>query len=330
MAVQLWKLASRGLYSGALPTKRFPHNNIILADLHRRHVHVNTIVDEDNREDVREKGSEFFERLQRKGVDSRHRKSFLSLYQYLLKAGVDKNNLESQFFGTPDLITYPLSDWKNFCKIMAGGGVPIDIVFKNISQCPDLLQISEKKLEHFAEKLSFLNIGKYSVMELVQQNPQVFAHPPNAIIKRVRKLSEIFVAKDLRTLIKNNQNVITDQWDTIDEKISYIHEVMGLKQDQIVASQALEKSLLHIKIRHQFLYRAGLYKTPKLTKDSNSHKINADLSMITDTSNKFFVNKIARLTEDEYEVFCRMMKEEDDSFSDDEESDGSYSDEDEE
>ncbi|XP_066947923.1 transcription termination factor 4, mitochondrial [Macrobrachium rosenbergii] len=102
---------------------------------------------------------------------------------------------------------------------------------------------------------------------------------------------------------------------------------MGLEQAQIAASEALQKSLFHIKVRHQFLYRAGLYKTPELAKDSKSHKQNADLSLITDTSNKFFVNKIARLTESEYEVFYRMMKEEHDLMSDDEESDGSYSDE---
>ncbi|XP_064122763.1 uncharacterized protein LOC135226980 [Macrobrachium nipponense] len=326
MAVRLLKIGSRGIYSGVLQWKCIPLSNVLGADLSRRHLNVNAVMEDDSR-DTRRKGLELFETLHGKGIDNRHRNSFLSLYQYLLDFGVDQKTLQSQFLGTPDLVKYPVSQWKNFCEVMVSGGMPADIAFKNIVYCPDILQINRKALEQHIEKLSLIYIGNHSLLDLVQSNPRVFAFPPKAIVGRLRKLSTMFVPGDLKVLVKNNPSIVTDKWDTVNEKILYIHEMMGLEQAQIAASEALQKSLFHIKVRHQFLYRAGLYKTPDLAKDKKSYKQNADLSLIMDTSNKFFVNKIARLTEPEYEVFYRMMKEEHDSISDDEDSDGSHSDE---
>lgn len=71
----------------------------------------------------------------------------------------------------------------------------------------------------------------------------------------------------------------------------FILQVMGLEQPQIAASQALQKSLLHIKIRHLFLSRAGIYVKPNLLRDKMSYKRNPSLSDITDTSNRFFANR---------------------------------------
>ena len=66
---------------------------------------------------------------------------------------------------------------------------------------------------------------------------------------------------------------------------------MGLEQPHIASARCLKHPLLHIKTRHLFLLRAGLYKTPNLKKDRQSHRRNPSLTDILDTSDRRFTNR---------------------------------------
>lgn len=283
---------------------------------------------ESAKEDFKKRGFELFKAIQCKGMDSYgySEKHLTSLYQYLLDIGIKPSSIEAQFLETPDLGKYSLETWKKVCETLVKNGVPSDSVFRNIALCPHLLKFNSNLLEQHVKRYSEMQIGKQSILEIAQRNPQLYMCPPRAIRRQIGMLSALFPPAELKNLIKNNPNILTEDWNTVSEKIMYIHEVMGLEQPHIAASESLQKSLLHLKTRHQFLYRAGLYITPNLLRDKRSDKKNANLSLIMDTSNKYFTNKIARLTDYEYDVFCNIMKEEHDFIASDSELSDSDSD----
>ena len=66
---------------------------------------------------------------------------------------------------------------------------------------------------------------------------------------------------------------------------------MGLSQEEAVETKVLSKSFVHIRTRHEFLKRAGLYTKPKLYRDKQGHKKGIPLTLIMDTSDRYFGNK---------------------------------------
>ncbi|XP_042866316.1 transcription termination factor 4, mitochondrial-like [Penaeus japonicus] len=276
---------------------------------------------QNNDVDVKAKSSDISRVLQNKGIYRFSEEQIASIYQLLLDLGIKTKNIDSQLLETPDILNYPAEKWNDICEVFVENGISSYNIFKNIVMYPELLQNRPSKLRDNLLQYRAITIGKENVLQLIQRYPVLYLVPPSKIRKRLTLLNAIFAPAELRPLIRNNPNILCDSWQEVSDKMMYIHTVMGLEQPQIAASQALQKSLLHIKIRHLFLSRAGIYVKPNLLRDKMSYKRNPSLSDITDTSNRFFANRVAKLTEEEYRVFSEMMREElDTSHSDSDDS----------
>jgi hypothetical protein len=66
--------------------------------------------------------------------------------------------------------------------------------------------------------------------------------------------------------------------------------------------------LQHVKTRHAFLVRAGLFDSSK-GKDGERNP-NARLDQIIDTTDNSFCAKFAKLEVDEYSTFCKLFDKE--------------------
>jgi len=67
----------------------------------------------------------------------------------------------------------------------------------------------------------------------------------------------------MRALLLTSPNVLTDDWDIVKEKITYLFNTMHVSPLSVARSGALAFDLDEIiKPRYLFLERAGLYKHP--------------------------------------------------------------------
>ncbi|XP_027208105.2 transcription termination factor 4, mitochondrial [Penaeus vannamei] len=260
--------------------------------------------------DVKSKSLDISRELQNKGISRFSEGQIESIYQMLLDLGIKAKTIDSQLVETPDILNYPAEKWNSICEVFVEHGISSYNIFKNIVMYPDLLQHRPSKLRDTLLQYKAITIGKENVLQLIQRYPVLYLVPPRKIKKRLALLNTIFAPAELRPLIRNNPNILCDDWQDVSDKMMYIHTEMGLEQPQISASQALQKSLMHIKTRYLFLSRAGLYVKPNLLRDKMSYRRNPSLSDITDTSNRFFANKVAKLSEEEYKVFSEMIREE--------------------
>ncbi len=93
-------------------------------------------------------------------------------------------------------------------------------------------------------------------------------------------------------------------------RFQYVHFCMGITDGkELVHGKIFRYPLDHIRCRHIMLERMGLYKAP------DKHKINSaknpQLQVIIDTTDKRFCHKVAaRISEEDYEIFKRNLREE--------------------
>ncbi|CAL4166943.1 unnamed protein product [Meganyctiphanes norvegica] len=233
-----------------------------------------------------------------------------SLYQTLVDHGIDSAKVKSQLVETPDLLKYPEIFWKQTFQVFT----EFDFTPQKIYQCivvhPALLRIKPNKLRQNLLELNQIEIGRSSVLKLAKIYPVMYTSNPQQVKKSLRHLSTLFNNPQLKGILKNSPSVIFSPIEETIKKMTYIVEEMGLSQDLVVETKVLSKSLSHIYTRHEFLKRAGLYSKPKLNKDKRSHKKNAPLTLIMDTSDRYFGNKVSHLSHEEYQVFQQIMNEE--------------------
>lgn len=230
-----------------------------------------------------------------------------SLYQTLIDHGIDSAKVKAQLVETPDLIEYPEAFWKQTCQVFAEFGFTPMKIFQCISIHPELLRIKPNRLRQNLLELNQIEVGKSTVLKLAKLYPVLYTTNPHQVRKSLKQLSTIFTTTDLRYILKNSPSIIFVPIEETIQKMTYICEEMGLSQDLAVETKVLSKSMRHIIARHEFLKRAGLYTKPALYRDKASHKKNAPLNLIMDTSDRYFGNKVSQLSYEEYQVFQQMM-----------------------
>ncbi|XP_045135772.1 uncharacterized protein LOC123518816 [Portunus trituberculatus] len=257
-----------------------------------------------------------------RGITQYPKAQVMCLYQLLLDLDIKAETIEAQLLQMPHLLCHSHKAWTNTCEVMVENGIPGLRILQSIALYPKFLKIKSSLLQDKLLLYRQMNVGKLNCLSLVIKYPVLLLGEPSHLKNRLDSLYALFPPASLKNLIQNNPNVLLDSWEDIMAKIMYIHEEMGLEQPHIGAARCLKQSLLHIKTRHLFLLRAGLYKTPDLKKDKQSHRRNPSLTDIIDTSDKRFTNRIARLTEQEYGVFKAMMAAEEQDSKDYDSDDG--------
>ncbi|KAK8721473.1 hypothetical protein OTU49_012737 [Cherax quadricarinatus] len=326
MALRLWNMRVLWSLTSALNSRLGficqPRNFYGAVIWHRKQACSTYVSQSDNINNIniKERSLKILNKLQSKGIYKYCcEKHTAELYQLLLDLGIKSKTIETQILNQPDILGFTIKHWTDICEVFVDNGISSTTILQNIALQPQILKLKPSALRQIILKYREIKVGTHNVLPLINRYPMLYLCPPEHIKKRLELLASLFPPSDLRLLISNNPEVLFNKWEDIMKKIMYIHKEMGLEQPHMTDCSVFTRSLFHIKTRHQFLHRAGLYKFPNLKKDKDSYKINSSLSDIMDTTDKYFANKVAKLSDEEYAVFVSIMEEEEKLLQSDEE-----------
>lgn len=154
-------------------------------------------------------------------------------------------------------------------------------------------------------------------LQTMSEYPELLYLSPEAVEDRQKELFTVFPNKDIVKLVETCPQAFVDDWDEIMEKVNYIAHGMVISPEHIISSAALGYSLLHIKTRHQFLLCCGKYRTPKPKEVTTT---NPPLDKIIGLPLRLYLN-ICGVTAEEYHVFEKLMKKEQEREADEDSDD---------
>ncbi|XP_033119540.1 transcription termination factor 4, mitochondrial-like isoform X2 [Anneissia japonica] len=178
------------------------------------------------------------------------------------------------------------------------------------------------ELTTLSDRVRFLRsvgILEGNVQKLVAKCPKVLTLKKGKLLAILNLLKKcLFTREQIVVIINDCPNIFEASIDEIEYIFQYVYFRMGLTdQKQMVQAKLFRHSLQHIKERHLFLLRLGLYETPNVR--SRTSIVNPKLHLIIDTSPNRFCKMFRVASVDEFRLFCEeIMEDKDgDDFRDD-------------
>ncbi|XP_054262452.1 uncharacterized protein LOC128986238 [Macrosteles quadrilineatus] len=223
--------------------------------------------------------------------------------------GFSENEIKSVIQKQPDLLNKTPAVWNNILGSLLDCGLEKKAVVSIINKWPDVLSMKKSDLDKNIGAWLRCNLSTEVIFEIWTMHPSLLQVHYTTVEKRIKQFQIFFeTKKGVGKLVLLAPNVIEENFAELFDKLNYLDELCTEKSE-IISSAVLGHSALHIRTRHEFLIRAGIYKRPgkefikKLSK-------NPKLIDVVNTSDKDFVSNIARLSMLEYEVFSEMYKKE--------------------
>ena len=153
--------------------------------------------------------------------------------------------------------------------------------------CIDMLRtyddwsvLTRDKLNEMIDMFRSVSFKKELYLAVMSSNQVLSAKTERQLAMRLSELKEFFTNKHLERILLKSSNLLTDDIDYISYKFTYIFALMGIEQKEMMLSAVFSHPIKHIRERHLFLLRSGLYDKPNkkgLTKIENpiktKHKI---------------------------------------------------------
>lgn len=180
---------------------------------------------------------------------------------------------------------------------------------------PDILDVDFTVISDLLESLRKLGFYDVQLLKLVSYNPDIISLRTEEIVSRVNELRTLFKSRDILHLIAKSPFVLTEDIGQIHSKFNYVFNEMGITQRQMMYSNIFSHSLGHIRTRHQFLTRAGLYKN--VAKDKGEINKNPLLQDILDSNDAKFARKYGNMSKLEFHTFGKMFEKEMENIDED-------------
>lgn len=180
---------------------------------------------------------------------------------------------------------------------------------------PDIFDVEFTVISELLESLRKLGFYDVQLLKLVSYNPDIISLRREEIVSRVNELKTLFKSRDILHLIAKSPFILTEDVGQIHSKFNYVFSEMGIAQRQMMYSNLFSHSLGHIRTRHQFLTRAGLYK--KVAKDKGEINKNPLLQDILDRNDASFARKFGNMSELEFHTFGKMFEKEMENIDED-------------
>ena len=132
--------------------------------------------------------------------------------------------------------------------------------------------LSRSKVGEMISLFRNLSFKKEVYIAVISRNPMLSVLTEKQIKSRLTELKNFFTNKHLERILLNSSNLLTDDFDLIHYKFTYLFALMGVNQNEIILSRVFTYPIWHIRQRHLFLCRSGLYDRPNkkgLTKCEN-------------------------------------------------------------
>ena len=235
-----------------------------------------------------------------------HEKIF-SITQLLMNARVSLVNVKTLFLHMrKELIMEPVEKWNEYISTLTLYGIKGNGLFEILMMCR--FSLITNTFASFSETYAVLQQAGLSLNDIgkiIPKLPSLIGETKH-LQTRCKDLMRYFPKSAIKTLVLSTPNVLADDWEDIESRLDYVHYKMGLDSEDIVGTSFFAKSIFDLQCRHQFLFRAGKYITPK--KSLPKPPTNPSLKFIVDTSDTRFVTKIAGLSIEEYTSFQKILK----------------------
>lgn len=229
------------------------------------------------------------------------------------KKSIDSTELQSLLDQQPALTKYPHTLWQQLQKVLVHDqGFPPNSFVQLVSQQPKLLTLSPSALHKNIEAWRSCQFGERRTQDLLIKYSELILYgDPGHLRHRIAFLqSYVTTSKNVWRLLMSSPDVAFAPELQIKAKFDYLLNVMKVPVPQIIDSDVFVHSLEHLKMRHIFMDRLGLYKKKSKKADEDEKDTNTRLSRIMDSSDKRFATKVCHVTLQEYEVFQELIKRE--------------------
>ncbi|MCJ8745021.1 hypothetical protein PDJAM_G00125470 [Pangasius djambal] len=261
---------------------------------------------------------------------------------------------------------------KNHCKhgvpaltVLFSLGLNPGSVLKTLEKCPELYSLKEAQLQQRVLNLRKLGLLEGSLQRVISHYPRILSFPVkrvNAVsrllrekcrlqrvishyprilsfpVKRVNAVSRLlrekcrFTAQQMADILRDSPHVVEEEPARLEYMFQYVYFRMGCRQAEMVKAKLFRLSLEELRCRHSFLERRGLYQTPD--KKGQTLVLNPRLKDFLSVSEEMYLTDIADATQEEFDVFQKLVareqeeEEQDEEYSDDDDDDDDEKDDD--
>ncbi|XP_017857561.1 PREDICTED: uncharacterized protein LOC108610157 [Drosophila arizonae] len=212
----------------------------------------------------------------------------------------------------PALAIYTPEIWRRAHETFQNHGLETMSFLRIVTGNPNVLKRTPDRIIHTLEIWRACQFGENLLHLLLTKYPELLdvtdAHQLLTLSAYLK--SRLSTNKNVWKVLMNSPDLMAQPENLIEEKLTYMFEVMRIEVPEIVKSSALSLSFEELRCRHTFLVRLGLFKPRPLKADPNEPTTNHRLYQITDTSEKSFVTKICHVTLPEYEAFKDLLARE--------------------
>ena len=241
-----------------------------------------------------------------KTEDSFNEDKAVSLVEFLLKCRVPPRLIVDGLTSNPELITYSVDAWDKAINTLLNYGFKNTQLVQIITAHNQLLHGSNQQFFSIGETLRHIGFHDGALQKLICRDPSLLTVTSESIVNKFNQLCQTFQRKEIIKLATENPNVLYEDFAVIERKMMYVHEEMGIDFKDMTRCDILTHDYLHIKTRHQFVARAGIFQKQDI-KDKKKVTTNHSLTQIVSYDNKRFAKKVANMSLEEVETFQKMF-----------------------
>ncbi|CAL8090117.1 unnamed protein product [Orchesella dallaii] len=253
------------------------------------------------------------------------------------------NLLENIYKTHPQLIDFDETTLVQYLQTMSQFGIDVEKAAEMLLIYPRLVSIPTDKIISCVNALRSIGLSEKQRVTVLRRAPQLVDIPAKKIGKQFTFLKTYLTSSESIDIVAKSVETFLEAESTLKKKLEYLIKEMSHETKNIATCKALSFPLKHIKARHEFLIRAGLFKPipynkliktlEKDYKDRNKQREkyfrpiyvvcfkDEDFLKIC-TNNLLTINELAAF-EELYgkEMEMEDMEEEDDDYEEDDEDD---------
>jgi hypothetical protein len=200
----------------------------------------------------------------------------------------------------------------NIVKNLNDHGMKLSCILETLKNHENWMLLNRDNINEKFEYFRQMNLSSELTEHIIAGNPVVMSDDMSKIKTNLKEIKTFFTNKQMNKLIAKTPKLLTiNDLSSFIYKFTYMYVLMGIKQDAMCTSLVFDFSIDHIRQRHLFLSRSGLYDKPDkhgLTKVKNPSLVD-----IVDTKPKRYFKTCTNGLFDQYdyEAFCNYLNQED-------------------
>ncbi|XP_015216589.2 transcription termination factor 4, mitochondrial [Lepisosteus oculatus] len=189
-------------------------------------------------------------------------------------------------------------------------GLNPSTILKILSKCPELYLVKGAQMQQRIDNLRRLGLLEGNLQRVISHCPQLLTLTPKRVNTMARFLQEKchFTGQQVTDILRDSPATLLEDMAQVEYKFQYAYFRMGVRHAEMLKSGLFRVCLDEVRFRHAFLERLGLYQAPD--KKGQTRVVNPKLKEFLRVSEETFLTDVARATQEEFEVFRKLLARE--------------------